>query len=408
MEFANWLNGNIQKIKQPLYKNSIYLIINMALMALFGYFFWAVAGRLYSTEYVGYGTALMSVASLISMIAMLGFGITLIRFVPEERDKKRLFSSCAIVSFAVAFIAGLVFLLFVGYLSPQLQFVRDSTKYAIIFLIIISSYPVFGLVDSFLLALRKVKVILIKNGAWCIIKIGLLFLVAGLGAFAVFGAFGLAVALVAVLSLILLAPKLVMDFGFLKDSIGFSAGNYVGGLFYTLPAYVLPVFILNRISPAHSAYFYISLAIAGLLFIIPNAVSSNLLVESSYTKENKIRGAVKFSVLLVLAGIFAMLLLGSFLLGLVGPEYKENSLLVLYILTFSSFPAIFNQIYVAVCNVEKKIRNVVLINFLISAITLGLAYAFIGYGLIAVALAWLAGQSAVAIISFAGLWKKIF
>jgi len=70
-----------------LYRNSIYLMLNTGVMAVFGFFFWIINTRLYCTEQVGIGTTLISVMKLISSFSLLGLGNSLIKH-PPTSDKK--------------------------------------------------------------------------------------------------------------------------------------------------------------------------------------------------------------------------------------------------------------------------------------------------------------------------------
>ena len=73
-----------------LYRNSIYLMLNTGVMAVFGFFFWMINARLYSAEQVGIGTTLISIMTLISSFSVLGLGTGLIRYLPtsERKNKK--------------------------------------------------------------------------------------------------------------------------------------------------------------------------------------------------------------------------------------------------------------------------------------------------------------------------------
>jgi len=58
-------------------------------------FFWLIAARFYSTADIGHASAIISAMGLISMLSLLGFDISLVRFLPEREDKK-LINSCLI------------------------------------------------------------------------------------------------------------------------------------------------------------------------------------------------------------------------------------------------------------------------------------------------------------------------
>jgi hypothetical protein len=49
-----------------------------------------------------------------------------------------------------------------------------------------------------------------------------------------------------------------------------------------LPAMVLPILITNLIGVKFSAYFYMAMMIANLLYIIPTATSQSLFAEGSH------------------------------------------------------------------------------------------------------------------------------
>ena len=63
---------------------------NSGVIAILGFVFWVVAARLYSTENVGLGAALISANQLLSFIGTVGLGFGIIRFLPDTEDKARL------------------------------------------------------------------------------------------------------------------------------------------------------------------------------------------------------------------------------------------------------------------------------------------------------------------------------
>ncbi|MDP3727885.1 MAG: hypothetical protein Q8R18_00380, partial [bacterium] len=52
--------------EESLYRNSFYLIFNSILMALFGFVFWTLAAKQFSSEDVGLATAVISAVSLVA------------------------------------------------------------------------------------------------------------------------------------------------------------------------------------------------------------------------------------------------------------------------------------------------------------------------------------------------------
>jgi O-antigen/teichoic acid export membrane protein len=72
------VNRPVNYIKDPLHKNALFLIATTAIAAIFGFFFWTIAARLFPVADVGHATALISAVSLLTSFSGLGLGIGLI------------------------------------------------------------------------------------------------------------------------------------------------------------------------------------------------------------------------------------------------------------------------------------------------------------------------------------------
>ena len=81
-----WLPKNREELKKhlsdPLFKNAYFLMFSSLTSAGSG-FFWVIAARFYSTANIGLASAIISAMGLISMLSLLGFDISLVRFLPE-------------------------------------------------------------------------------------------------------------------------------------------------------------------------------------------------------------------------------------------------------------------------------------------------------------------------------------
>ena len=112
--------------KDYLYRNAIYLMLSIGVMAVLGFFFWIINARLYSAEQVGIGTTLISVMTLISSFSILGLDNGIIRYLPtSERKNEKIntsFTSVALMSILISAI----YLIFMKIFSPKLLFVREN------------------------------------------------------------------------------------------------------------------------------------------------------------------------------------------------------------------------------------------------------------------------------------------
>jgi len=89
-----WLPKNREELKQhlsdPLFKTAYFLMFSSLTSAGSGFFFWLIAARFYSTADIGLASAIISAMGLISMLSLLGFDISLVRFLPECSSVKAL------------------------------------------------------------------------------------------------------------------------------------------------------------------------------------------------------------------------------------------------------------------------------------------------------------------------------
>ena len=95
-----WLPKNQEELKEylrdPLYKNSFFIMLTSISNAGFGFFFWMLAAKLYPKKDVGIATALISSMALLVLLSRLGLDQSLIRFFPE-RDKSSVFGTSAVI-----------------------------------------------------------------------------------------------------------------------------------------------------------------------------------------------------------------------------------------------------------------------------------------------------------------------
>ena len=81
--------GLLNLFRLSLYRNAIYLMLNSAMYALTGFFFWIVAARLYPPEVVGLASSVIAAIGLLSLLSTLGLDYGLLRFLPAAGDEAR-------------------------------------------------------------------------------------------------------------------------------------------------------------------------------------------------------------------------------------------------------------------------------------------------------------------------------
>jgi len=106
----------------PLYRNSLAMMLNSALAALFGLLFWIMAARTMPSKDIGLATAAISAAALILGLSRLGLDAGLVRYLPGSKNRNGLYSTIAALTLALALILASVFLTGIDLFSPALSF----------------------------------------------------------------------------------------------------------------------------------------------------------------------------------------------------------------------------------------------------------------------------------------------
>ncbi|VVB84853.1 Uncharacterised protein [uncultured archaeon] len=390
-----------QYYRDPLYRNSIAMMLNSAFAAFFGLLFWIVAARTMSSKDMGLATAAISAAGLIVGLSRLGLDSGLMRYLPESKNRNGLYSTVASVTLAFALLLGALFLAGIGTFSPSLSFLRQGW-FLPVFFGYVAVMSVYSVQNTALVAMRRADLSFVQN-LLLGVRIPILLLIASLGVFGVFSSLGGAYAITFVFGAFVLYRyglrlEKGLDTAAVRNTLKFSLGNYTAGIFTMAPTTVIPVMIVNTLGAKESAYFYVAYSVAALLFMIPTAVSTSLFVEGSYSlplKENTIK-SVKFVMLLLVPALLFIFLLGDKLLLLFSKEYSEQSFEMLQLLAASSIFSAVTLIYLSIKKIQKDVSMINYVSFALSALILVLGYvSLLKYGLLGLGYAWLVANIVV-------------
>lgn len=398
-KLKNNFNSLKNHLESPLYVNSFYIMLTMAASSVIGFVFWIVAAKVYSPSSVGINTALISSLSVLTLISMLGFDQSIIRFFPEG-DKSRIFSTAIIITVFATAVFGLIFILGIDLWAPSLSMIKNN---ALLFYVFLLANVLTVLAGIAFLALRKAKYYFIQN---LITGIRLILLIpfVALTSLGIFSSYGVSFVIALIFSIIVLYkfgihPK-KFDKNFLTDSFHFSAGNYTFGILTVIPSQILSIIILNTLGADQTAYYYIAFTIASILFIIPQAFSTSLFVEGSHgepLRKNILRslGSI-FSLLIPLAIIFYIM--GGFILTLIGHNYL-NALGLFDLMILSSIFMVPYYIFISIKKVQKDMKSLIFIGALLTTLTIGLSYLLmLKYGLMGVGYGWIVTYVSISII----------
>lgn len=401
----------ISQFKDPLYKNSFFIMLTSLTNASFGFFFWMLAAKLYPKEDVGIATALISSMSLLILLTRFGLDVSIIRFFPGK-DKSSIFSTTALITTFFTVVMGLIFIFGIDIWSPGLR-ILNSIQNTALYILFIAANSIVALTTVSFNAVRKAEYGFIQSlmvGSRVIILFPFIFL----GAMGIYGAVGASFILAGMVSLVLLARSgvklsLRLDRKFLNEAFHFSAGSFIAGLLMAAPAQILPIMVLNVLGAEETAHYYIAFSITSLLFMIPNALSTSLFVEGSHGEGLK-KATIKSLRVVLLLMIPAALILyfgGEWLLGLIGKDYAASGLELLRIMVVSSFFMAVSSIYMTIKKVQKDILGLIFLSGLIFSLLIGLGYVFmLSYGVAGIGYAYVIGYGVGALAVGVMVWRE--
>lgn len=399
-------------MKDPLYKNSLYLMISSVVMAVFGFFFWMINARLFTAEEVGLATTIISVMALITTFSLLGLGTGLIRYLPKSKRKNDKVNTCLTLVGIVSIIVSAIFILGISKFSPRLLFIKDSIILSGIFIISMVVSSLSSMMDSLFISYRSTKYILLKQTIFSVLKIIFPFVLVIFGVWGIFGSWmigilaGVGVSYFILVKKFLYKPKLVFHDSIIRKIGKYSFFNYVAGFIGSLPTLLLPLMITNSIHPEMTAYYYMAMMVASVLFIIPQATSNSLFAEGSHNeKEIKehTKKSIKIISLLVIPAIIITILFGRYILLLLGKDYSAEGYMLLNYFALSCIFMSINSIFGSLFRVKHKIKEIVIVSIISAVSVLGLSLLWMGNGLTGIGLAWLIGQGIVT-LSYFVLW----
>ncbi|MFH1134318.1 MAG: oligosaccharide flippase family protein [Nanoarchaeota archaeon] len=389
--------------KDSLFRNSFYLMLSTYVTTGLGFFFWMINTRLYQPEDVGLATTLISVMGLIISLSGLGMGVALIRFLPNSKQKNRKINSCFTIVTLFTIVVASIFVLGIQFFSPKLIFIQHNIYFGLLFVFFMVVMSLFTLSESVFIAFKRNIFVLYKNTIFSIIKLVLPFLFVFLGAYGIFLSWTLSAAIALSFIFIVLivkfkfSMKAVIYDSILKKIFSFSFANYLSGMFNILPSFLLPIMITHYLTPQDTAYFYIALMIAGLLYIIPQSIANSYMAQviTNSSKQNKyLINSIKYIIFLLVIPIGLIILLGRPLLSLFGNEYSSQGYGPLVVLVLASIFIAVKSLYGSILILKKEIYKIILIHGII-AFTILILCLFFHNSLMGFATSYLIGQATI-------------
>ena len=413
--------GKHTVLDSPLYANSAYLLLNQVTNYLLGFLFWIVVARLYTTEELGIGSALTSGGALLSFIATLGLGTGLIRYLPHFRaSATALINFYFTISALLAFVVAVVFIAGIPLWSAGLRLVRENMVFSGIFVAFVVIGTLYNLLGDTYVGLRRAEFSLLQGFIMGMTKLVLVVVLANiLHVIGILGSWTLATSATVGLGIFLFMERIQPGYRPLptlrkhgsKEMMYFSFANYVGAGLWSVPGWLLPVIVVSKMGGQSSGYFFVSWAMAGVLFAIPTSISTSLFAQGSHGDTSMVRDSsksLKLTTALVLPALALFEVVGDKLLLIFGRRYSLEGAGLLRIIAPSVLPLSVNVLYLAIAKVRKSLKDVILLAAGPAVGTLAFSFVLIPHlGIQGPAVAWLVSQTLVALVVLPRLIKVL-
>ncbi len=357
IQTAAYLSLIKNQFSDPLYMNSLYILVTRAIIVTAGFLFWMIAARLYSIEDVGLAVALISSGGLVNLVATLGFEHSVIRFISTYDVRKIVNSSVAIIT-VTSVVTGVGYCV-ITLLLPHKAMMLDQQFAPVMFVIycIVSSIAI--LLGNTFLAMRKPLEYMAQNlinSSRVLILLPMVFL----GSIGIFGSALIANVITLSIMFYFLGRSVKLDLKidreYVANSFRYSAGNFVANLFYNMPGMLLPIIVLAVLGEASVAVAYIALTIGNFLMEMTVTLSTALFIEGSHGKSlrKNVLKCTAATYSLLVPGFLVFYFFGSYFLALYGGVYAEG-IDLLRLMAFASF---FHAIYYIFCTIQKVMMGV--------------------------------------------------
>ena len=394
------------------------LMGTQAATAVLGLVFWTLATRQFTAGSVGVAGAAVALMGLLASLGTLGLGTVLIARLPRTPQGRRrvLVRTSLAVAAAVAAALAVVVPLVVVHLAgaDNLRPVAGTPGPALLFALGTALMAAAMVLDQAVLVVGTGGLQLERNTLASAVKVAVLAGLVGLGAsggMTIFAAWtvGTLVSLpwVALRSrggraLQDEVGRRLVDLGAMRGLGRLAISHHALNTTLQAPLLLLPLLVTVLVSAAANGVFTTALQLTALVFALPFAISLSLFAAADGDARAVVanmRRTLPFGLALSLAAYAAVFPLAPLLLSIFGPEYADQGVGVLRLLTLAGLPFVVKDHYVALARVRGRTgrATAVLVGFLPAEVAAAAAGAALG-GTEALVTGWLVVLAAEAVV----------
>ncbi|HEU4966138.1 MAG TPA: oligosaccharide flippase family protein, partial [Candidatus Saccharimonadales bacterium] len=338
-----------------------------AVMSVLGFVFWIFVAHLYAPADIGIASALISLSTLISNFSLLGLNAGIIRFLPGSKQPSGDINASAIAVGLVTTVVASIFVLFGSHFTAHLTLL-DNPWHKLLFVALMSAVSLNSLTDAVFIANRRGEYHTIGYGTFGIVKLVLPLLFIPFGATGVFGAY-----ILAMLASLLVSYYLMRrgcdyrlftkpTWALLKNMRRYAFHNYLGAIIASLPAQLMPLFIIRQINAPAAAFFSMAWTMVNLLYIVPSATTQSLMAETVHDGEQRashLKRTIRLLALLLIPAVALAVVVSPHLLALFGAQYRLNGTAIFQILSLATFFVAITAVGITILNIERRTWGVV-------------------------------------------------
>jgi len=390
--------------------NSLSLILGRVSSSGLGFITTMLTARLYAPAEVGISSGIVSAMMLCVQIALLGVGSAVISVYPRHVNQSRKVINTGLnIIILASLLAALAFLGLSSVAFRELAIVSRSLVYTLMFF----CTTLFGTVNVYLdhvsIVLRRGSQVLTRNvlfGIITIVGVPLIPLITGqqtsMSILLAWVLAGLVACVVGIFQLFRALKgysyRLELDSSLVKELIWIGLPNYLLTLTERAPNWIMPIMVIELLSPSDTAIWYNVWMMAWVVFIIPISVGQNLFADVAHDPDAlraALRRSNRTSIVLGTLAAIGTIAVAWVLLSVLGTTYADAGTLPLRILVLGVYPVIFVQSYYAICRGRHLLTEAIITGLasgivsLTAAVTIGL-----NFGLAGMATTWLITQFA--------------
>lgn len=372
----------VKRLKLPLYRNAVYILLVNSLPGALGVVFWGMATRLYNAAEVGLGSATLSVIVLVSGIAGLGTFAGVIRFLPEAKDPVHFINSVYTFILLSSLLAGGVYLIGIPFWTPNLIVLQTNTSYMLVFVLAMVVTPLSTLVMHTFIAQRCSHYATLFVAISNIMRLALVLFLIHQGAIGVVISVTLALLVALAILMGVFLPRIIpgyrfrwrWDAGLYKAILPYSIGNYFVSLLAQSAQTILPILILEVLGPQANGYAYFPLQLGFAATNVGFSLATSAFAEGAHHLAGARQILTRSSVLGlgISLGLTLLMLLGApLLMGWFGAGFARESTSLLRLVALAGPFMVLNQNYYTGLRLEKSIQQLILLSLACFGLTLG-------------------------------------